>query len=55
MTAIERQRAEYGLRTLEKLHEELRGQLFKYPNLKWIEREIRREKKLLVDPQHQSP
>ncbi len=51
----ERERAEYGLRTLKQLKQELEhsacgNQFEKYPfQLNWITREIKREERLLHD------
>ena len=58
MTPLERERAEYGLRTLKHLKQELErspcgNQFEKYPfeigGLSWITREIKREETLLRD------
>ena len=58
MTPLERERAEYGLRTLKYLKQELErspcgNQFEKYPfdigGLSWITREIKREETLLRD------
>src|SRR5262249_61609550 len=58
LTPLERERAEYGLRTLKHLKQELErspcgNQFEKYPfdigGLSWITREIKREETLLGD------
>ena len=58
MTSLERERAEYGLRTLNHLKQQLEhspcgNQFEKYPfeigGLSWIAREIKREETLLGD------
>jgi hypothetical protein len=48
MTPLERERAEYGLKTLKQLHDQLKNmpsdQFKKYPHeLSWIKWEIERE------------
>ena len=48
MTAIERERAEYGLKTLKHLHDQLKEQFKKYPQtLSWIKWEIEKQETLL--------